>query len=673
MKGAGQGRGLFFTALLSVVFASILVSHLSLREFRAEIEPELSKKAQTVGESVRTYLEKVLGYGLDLASLRGMQEYLDGIAEANPEITHIALSDPDGRMLFSTTGYSALDSSDRPDKAQAFEVKLPLLGGNSRVGTIYVGQDQRYADRQMEAIRLDIITVVAIGALIAFELLVFWTATAFVGPQRAISAAAVQARDGELRQRLSLEEKGAFRGIAESINTSLDRLAEAYGRLAQRIESIGATADNGVRTAFSSLQTRYRLSSTPVGTITHHKPIEAIRWPFFLVIFADSLSVSFFPFFVESVYTPIAGISREVLVSVPISVFMLVWAIALPFAGAWSDRIGRKRSFLIGASITALGLLMTAAAEGLMSLLAWRSLTALGYAIVFITAQGYVTDNTTQENRTRGMAGFVAGFFGGMLCGAAIGGILAERLGFRTTFIVSAVLGLLAAMFVLRFMEERHSGGTGRKMRFADFRLLFHNGRFISVALLAAIPSKLALTGFIYYAVLMYLQNIGTSQGDIGRAMVAYGAAIVLLSPFAARLVDRARSRGKFVVAGSFLASAGMLIPYLYGNLPGAVASIALLGIGHAVAVPAQLALATEVSRQEVERIGSGAVMGIFRLVERAGNVVGPLLAGALMALYSFEGAVIGMAAINFGAAIAFAFMLFLFRGAPDKSREVAA
>jgi predicted MFS family arabinose efflux permease len=128
----------------------------------------------------------------------------------------------------------------------------------------------------------------------------------------------------------------------------------------------------------------------------------------------------------------------------------------------------------------------------------------------------------------------------------------------------------------------------------------------------------------------------------------------VLLSPRVGRLIDRTRSRGGFVVGGSLLAALAMLIPYFVPSLPGAVVSIALLGLGRAIAVPAQLALAVEVSRAEAERIGSPAAMGVFRLVEQAGNVSGPLVAGGLMAAGGFELTVLGLATINLMALAAF-------------------
>lgn len=138
----------------------------------------------------------------------------------------------------------------------------------------------------------------------------------------------------------------------------------------------------------------------------------------------------------------------------PISVFMLVWALSLPWAGAWSDRVGRRKAFLYGALITGIGLFLSGTAQTLIDLMIWRSLTAIGYAIVFITSQAYINENTKPEQRTQGMAVFLSGFFAGSLCGAAIGGILADRIGYSQTLFVSGFIALIAAFFAHKFVID---------------------------------------------------------------------------------------------------------------------------------------------------------------------------------------------------------------------------
>ena len=52
------------------------------------------------------------------------------------------------------------------------------------------------------------------------------------------------------------------------------------------------------------------------------------------------------------------------------------------------------------------------------------SLCALGYAMVFVAAQGYVLDRTGQQNRAQGFALFIGAIMVATVCGPSIGGIL---------------------------------------------------------------------------------------------------------------------------------------------------------------------------------------------------------------------------------------------------------
>ena len=120
--------------------------------------------------------------------------------------------------------------------------------------------------------------------------------------------------------------------------------------------------------------------------------------------------------------------------------------------------------------VTTAGLLLTGYVGSMVDLLLYRSITAIGYGVVFVTAQTYIANNTPAAERTRGMALFLASFFAGSLSGAAIGGILVDRLGFRATFLLSGILSAVAVLFVLRFVRRKSSQPPAkRKLAFADF------------------------------------------------------------------------------------------------------------------------------------------------------------------------------------------------------------
>ncbi len=96
---------------------------------------------------------------------------------------------------------------------------------------------------------------------------------------------------------------------------------------------------------------------------------------------------------------------------------------------------------------------------------------------------------------------------------------------------------------------------------------------------------------------------------------------------------------------------------------PGPIAtvlSILLLGAAHAIGISPQLALVMEWSKEEIEQIGPGTVMGIFRLLERIGNVMGPIVIALLIAVLGFSGAFTAFAAYLLISVLLFAVVLWL-------------
>lgn len=336
----------------------------------------------------------------------------------------------------------------------------------------------------------------------------------------------------------------------------------------------------------------------------------------------------------RELYTPVPGISENVVIGLPISIFMLFWAFSLPYAGAWSDRVGRRKPIIIGAILTSAGLVLTGFAQSMYDLLLWRSITAIGYGTVYITCQGYITDNTTAENRTKGMAMFLAGFFSGSLCGSAIGGILVDRIGFRTTFIISAAVSMLTALFVARLLTEHKTGGLQKKkMRFEDFKLVLSNKRFLAITVFSSIPAKICLTGFLYYTAPMFLKQLGNTQSTIGRVLMSYGLMMVFISPVVGNIADRFKCRRIFTNLGGLMSGAGLLMVVFWNSTPGVLTSIIVLGIAHSIQVSSQMSLVTDDCVSEGGKIGMATVVSIYRLIERLGNISGPIIAGIFIAL----------------------------------------
>src|SRR5262245_34522884 len=557
MKNLPRQLILFTAALLAV--AAIFVSVRAAQHFEESLAAQALAVERTIGRSVIDVIQKALLHDVPFDGLVGAEQYLETVKHDNPGVEYIMITDTDGRVRYSTglrnvadadllrrsVAYLGTEGAARVGKY--FDTATPITHKDRPVGWLHLGERANIVEQLLRDIAFDIVTVLVVATLVAFELLRLLLAASFSTPLRALEDFFAGIAAGNFRRYLG---RDFFGGIGR-LNRRLNAIVTEINSRARSLKAAGAPLPQGF--AFDTGDERQTLRINSV---------ENIRWPFFLLIFSESLSLSFFPIFVGQFYDSSFGLPRHVAIGLPIALFMLIWAVAMPVAGAWCDRIGYRRAFGTGAAITTIGLILTAYAGSMLELLLWRSLTAVGYGIVYVTTQTYITLNMPASERTRGMALFMASFFAGSLSGAAIGGILVDRLGFSMTFLLSGLLSATAALYVIRFLR-REDGKLVEKrgLGVADFKLLLRNKQFAVITFLSAVPAKVALAGFLYYSVPLYLKGLGHNQSITGRVMMAYGLAIILVGPLVARLADRMQGRWRFVMVGGYIGAIAMAIP----------------------------------------------------------------------------------------------------------------
>ena len=154
------------------------------------------------------------------------------------------------------------------------------------------------------------------------------------------------------------------------------------------------------------------------------------------------------------------GIDRTSVLWVT-SIYSLVFAALLITFGVLSDRIGRKRMFMIGTAIfIAFNLLAGAATNGDMLILA-RAGEAVGGAMMLPTSMAIINVNFRGPMRAAAF-GLWGAVFGGMAAfGPLLGGWLTEVASWRWAFYINIPLGLISLVMVWFIIVE--SKGTDRK------------------------------------------------------------------------------------------------------------------------------------------------------------------------------------------------------------------
>jgi len=362
-----------------------------------------------------------------------------------------------------------------------------------------------------------------------------------------------------------------------------------------------------------------------------------------------------------------------------VSAYTLAFATFLLTMGAWSDRIGSKRAFMIGLGLFGLASAACAAAPTMPALIAARAVQGLGAALLMPCSLALITHMfPAGPERRRAFVAWGGISSIGMASGPVLGGALVDTVGWRTIFLVNLPVALIAAVamwiYVAETTRHRHpfdlpgqvlvvialgglSGGfiaagsagwdapetigllvlgvlavvafvsVERTVRLPMIPLeIFRNRQFSIVVAIAGI-FNFGVYGTLFCLALVFHEKLGLSPFDTGLALLPMLAVIVSIAFTSARLIGwLGEWRAVFLglCGGVF---GGGLLAVLGGNSV-AVTILCTVPFGTtALSMQAMTALAMEGA--PVERIGLAS--GIQNAARQAGGALGVALLGTLL------------------------------------------
>jgi len=302
--------------------------------------------------------------------------------------------------------------------------------------------------------------------------------------------------------------------------------------------------------------------------------------------------------------------------------------IFVPILGRLSDRFGRRPILIVSLLGTAIGFLIMGWASSLPLLFLARIIDGASGGNI-ATAQAYIADVSTPENRSRSMGLIGAAFGLGFTLGPMIGGIM-SRISYGAPFYFAAALAAINVVLLYFILPEslsaEYRSRPHERTRLAEVFQHGH-GRFFGTIVATYFFS---ITGFAIMTTLFALfteKRFGYDAHQTGYVFGFIGIiAVILQGGLIGRLVkmfgETALSRTGLLL----MAAALYCLPFVTTLLMLLLVS-ALLAIANGLVNPTLNGLAS----QMIDRSWQGRALGLMQSAGSAGRLVGPLLGGWLL------------------------------------------
>lgn len=349
---------------------------------------------------------------------------------------------------------------------------------------------------------------------------------------------------------------------------------------------------------------------------------------------AMSQILPFLPLYVEQL-----GVSDHQSLSIwsglVFSGTFLVSALVSPLWGSLADRKGRKL-MLLRAS---LGMAVVIALQGMVTnvyqLFALRALMGLTSGYI-PNAMALVASQVPRDKSGWALGTLSTGPVTGVIVGPLLGGLMADHLGLRVVFFVTAVLMFVSFLITLFLIKERHI-----EVKKAD--RLSGKAVFQSLPYPALIVTLFVSTLMIQLAnssispiLTLFIKDLSGDSGNLafisGMIAAVPGVAALMSAPRLGRLGDRIGTARILLAALGLTTVLFAIMAWVETPLQLGILRF-LLGFADGALMPAVQTLLLKYSSDQV----TGRIFGYNQSFMYLGNVVGPLIGSGVSALMGFR------------------------------------
>jgi len=344
--------------------------------------------------------------------------------------------------------------------------------------------------------------------------------------------------------------------------------------------------------------------------------------------------------------------ASETTVGILLAIYSAMQFVFAPILGKLSDRVGRRPVLLASLIGTSIGFLIMGLAPkmpvgfallGMAPTLVWLFIARIIDGISggnISTAQAYIADVTSADERSKGMGLIGAAFGLGFIFGPAIGGVMSHVSAEAPFFFASAMAAANAtALYFLLPESLSHEHRAEARRRVSVSEILEQSGGWhlkaiiatyffatISFAMLTATYALFANHRFNFDAI--HTGYMFTYVGVLG-AIIQGGLLGRLVKAFGERTL---------AVSGTAIFAVSMFGLPLTTSLATLMMASTGIAIGNSLMTPSLNGLASK----GVSAAWQGRMLGVMASVASLARIIGPVLGGALLNRDPNEGSYYG-------------------------------
>jgi len=187
-----------------------------------------------------------------------------------------------------------------------------------------------------------------------------------------------------------------------------------------------------------------------------------------VLLLVASLASFLVPYTVSSLNVALPAISTSfdidaVTLGWVTSAYLLTAAICIVPFGKLADLYGRKKFFILGNALFAIGSFLAAISWSGSVIIIARVIQALGGAMVFSTSVAIVTAVFPPGERGRAIGIITATVYGGLSLGPFIGGVLVHNIGWPSIFLLNIPLALIVIVATVLYIPQEWAESGERR------------------------------------------------------------------------------------------------------------------------------------------------------------------------------------------------------------------